>query len=845
MVRLKPLFREDDQSTPERALHKCQSVYLLKPDNRFLVAVSDVHSILTGEETKSCSADFDGEKWTVTHDKVRVGVLSKRHGFNDYVKLLTDFAATLMNGLPGRHGPSDETGSGSLTEQRFETAEKADLIAVEKEIESFAPSALIAAVSRLAARRRAQGKQMQGKQPAPDRERLALYARALSALYEQELDLLDTSDSLAGRVLALSTIAVACRLPGSERCIARTAESFGYHKEAEALAMKLADDDALKAYIERKDETLKRIAQGRDGDVEARYLYLKRLMENDRTDESAKWFKEHFAANPAMRLSIAALNAEKELQTLPDIGVSLIDEITGKAFESVNGDGDAKAESKPASAETVLPWRAKLNRLLETIERPNTGSLFSANLTRAFYRAFAYSDFYTAVAGYSRTGSQSEERFKHAFEINERMPMSSIESWALGIWHTRNGKYNVTPMARQLSHPGSYGARARALTAREIARWFPSGDPKALHAGRIFFERADSRPSTRAIAAGLARDILIHPSLARELNQSVLEASGNDGSTVEPGVNAIVPDEIAASLSLLSEKAKSMWFEGKHEEAGKLIRSYPWMIQKEDWKRFIAPAFFEVLADSPRDAARATQVLSRKRFTTTDDIGQIFDYFAEKGKPQLAFDLSCLLLDSAYSGQELRYLDMASTAYGYLKKARGDREAAEWIAARVPPQFLNPFSEFALRHGHYELLFSIIPKSPEGIGSEHVWLLRAAAWRAGFPVDAEMLNMMQEHFSKAGSDPTFLAGKMLASKGGSESGKSADATLVDEPMLIRQMSDAAYFLGWNAEFGGDIDRAGKWYHLSLETAVNKGFEISRAVDKLKTVSPDRTKASRP
>src|SRR6266540_678097 len=103
------------------------------------------------------------------------------------------------------------------------------------------------------------------------------------------------------------------------------------------------------------------------------------------------------------------------------------------------------------------------------------------------------------------------------------------------------------------------------------------------------------------------------------------------------------------------------------------------------------------------------------------DLGQLAAEAAFRGNPGLAFEIQSRLHAAA-----LEQLDMFTSAYGYLKKSKGQAAALDWLRARVPEQARMMLSMFA--HPNYnELLWEIAHAALTGFGADYYWLMRAAS----------------------------------------------------------------------------------------------------------------------
>lgn len=286
--------------------------------------------------------------------------------------------------------------------------------------------------------------------------------------------------------------------------------------------------------------------------------------------------------------------------------------------------------------------------------------------------------------------------------------------------------------------------------------------------------------------------------------------------------NRIAP----AALAL---KAQMLWKKKAFEDAAQLLKKYPWCIKVEDWRREIYPAFKITLAGFPNDSASAVRALAKEGFCEATDIGELAESFAFNGRNNIAFEILNSVLSSSFSGHELNFLNLSSVAYTFLQKAENEKIALKWIEEKVPPQFFTPMAMFAFQNGAYDLLWKLLPQNPQGIGSEYVWLTRAAAMPMQKGLTKEENQLIIQHFSKNDNDAVFQIGKALI-------GAVATKTLMDKRINVRELCDLSYFLGSREAYLGDQAAAANWYHMALETGLNKASESSRNAEAIRRLS---------
>ncbi|MCC7528402.1 MAG: hypothetical protein IT342_07765 [Candidatus Melainabacteria bacterium] len=286
--------------------------------------------------------------------------------------------------------------------------------------------------------------------------------------------------------------------------------------------------------------------------------------------------------------------------------------------------------------------------------------------------------------------------------------------------------------------------------------------------------------------------------------------------------NRIAPSALALKLQML-------WKRKAFEEAALLLKKHPWCIKVEDWRREIYPAFKHTLAGFPNDSATAVRALAKEGFADSTDIGELARSFSFYGRDNTGFEVLSAVLSSSFSGHELNYLNLSTLAYSFLQKSENERIALKWIQEKVPPQFFTPLAMFAFQNGAYDLLWKLIPPYPQGVGSEYVWLTRAAAMPMQKALSKEENRLIIEHYSKNDNDALFQIGKAMI-------GVLQTEKLMDKRINVRELCDLSYFLGSRETYLGDQTAAANWYHMALETGLNKASESSRNAEAIRRLS---------
>lgn len=279
----------------------------------------------------------------------------------------------------------------------------------------------------------------------------------------------------------------------------------------------------------------------------------------------------------------------------------------------------------------------------------------------------------------------------------------------------------------------------------------------------------------------------------------------------------------------LALKTRILWQTKAYDKAAMLLREYPWCIKVENWRDDLYSAFRAAFQESPNEMSSAVRALAKENFVESSNFGELAKSFANHGKVDVAFALLDSMLKTSFSGNELNFLNLATQAYVYLRELKGEKVALQWVQDKVPPQFYTPTAMYAVQNGAYDLLWKLLPKQPEGVGSEYVWMARAATVPLQKELSAEDNKLLLEHYSKIDLDPMFLIGKSML-------GATDAKKLLEVHMNVREIGDLAYYLGFRDAHMGDQAKAADWYHLALETGVNKASETSRNAEAIRQLS---------
>ncbi len=94
-VRFSSLFKEDDELTADIAFKVVEKSYRIKPDRRYLLAFSDISTIVTGKPLEKVEAVFVDGKWQIKSDKKVLSEINNFPTFQDTCNSLVNYARSL------------------------------------------------------------------------------------------------------------------------------------------------------------------------------------------------------------------------------------------------------------------------------------------------------------------------------------------------------------------------------------------------------------------------------------------------------------------------------------------------------------------------------------------------------------------------------------------------------------------------------------------------------------------------------------------------------------------------------------------------------------------------------
>lgn len=232
--------RNARQVAPRDLPSYVDAIYRLKPDRRFIYALSEVHRILGGEIEQASVRHLDNG-WVISLGGTEVGRLPDFPSFADGLALTRSWAAYEIQSMKGPSGQKADPGEVALLGETVWHGSSHDLWRV------------LGRVNELARR-------------APrDPALMNVAGEALLALRYRNLDSLDICDPVLGRVMALLALAeVVSGQPAASRTLSILASEMGYREDALDLATALDPADPWSHFLNLDSGHLRSLASSRD-----------------------------------------------------------------------------------------------------------------------------------------------------------------------------------------------------------------------------------------------------------------------------------------------------------------------------------------------------------------------------------------------------------------------------------------------------------------------------------------------------------------------------------------------------------------------------------------------------
>jgi len=473
-------------------------------DRRILLAVADLHHMVTGIDRRDAEAVFAGGEWIVRHLDVEVGRLPEFASFADGLRLLRTWAVRL-------EGPGATTSSTAAPER--EPPMEQDAFALLRAAQrSWSPSARDAQAMRDA-------------------------SCALAALSFAMLDEMEVGDVLPGRALA-SLVLAEKRGDALPRSKAILAHAMGYEREARELASVLPASDGTRDFLDREDASLARSAQRADSSIWTRYLWLRRLIDLGESGAERRFLAERLAelagsaAIDRHALSdVTDMRAQGIVDALPRVREALLSEIQRERAdpatqESAAGRTVLRALDLPRSlwdSTRSEPLLARFDRAAARAAATGAGPFYDPSLVQAYFRASLFTGFLRIERWWgSSNGLDELARFGKLLHSEGSVESVDVARWHKELQPLRTALDDDPRPVEALASIVSLGHGPLLMLQDEVADAVGGGKPDKLRAIRLLAARFDTRPEHRRFAAWHAHHYSLDMPEAKRICRALL-----------------------------------------------------------------------------------------------------------------------------------------------------------------------------------------------------------------------------------------------------------------------------------------------------------------------------------
>lgn len=468
--------------------------YRLKPDARFIAAITNIQSLAAGKAT-NCDVRPNESGWSIYQGTKEIGRLPEFPSFAQQYSLLLAYAGRL------KKDQKLQTGTSKYSEPA-----------------KFSPMALVSII---------ESTEADLASAKPTNSNLRSYARALTALSIQTLDVLQASDQLTSRALGSLALCESLYNERHQHEKALLADKMHYWSEARQMAVSLNSTDPARHYILQED--LMEQAGRPNAHEETRFLCLKQLSQKRLTEKWRQCVKLWYRDKPEMTLSVLetfAGTAAEESQ-LP---------LANKVLAEVNRQL-TRADSSKEDPIADLSWTYEtyfgvreyvLKDLLTEFEDNLRSSHIESPASISYYRATYYSGIALIADAYMSLPSakQYTEDFAHALTVDSNLPSHAVKVWYDDRLSTRHRTRSLPAVEADLGQIATIGTVALMELMSDAGAFF-EGTTRSdtLKFGESVLPFLDSRPENRDELS----QILENGLLTLNLSHRVIKASINNG----------------------------------------------------------------------------------------------------------------------------------------------------------------------------------------------------------------------------------------------------------------------------------------------------------------------------
>jgi hypothetical protein len=496
--------------------------YRLKPDQRFLKAVAEIHAFVTNTPSSHIDIAFVDQHWQVTYLGKSVGQLPEYPDFQDFLGLLVTWAQRLVE---------REDLHFSSTPLSAETTKYLDTQLQQ----FFAPHAANAAnsLNELWA---------SGKRST---ELFPYATKALTLLVLQQLDKLETAEQLPIKAITLLALTKALTNYSVIQEESLLAYLLGYSAYARQVGLTLDNNDAVRHYIYHDSERLQSMAEKQDASQQTRYLYLLWLARQGDYEGWRDWIEPYFTATedvlPLLKTGVLlnqfATN-KRIARILPYAAVlSLANEVSennkaAKMAKLLSQYFFSTDSGKLANAIITLFFQgSKVSTIvaffeieIKLLKKQYVGPFLDGDTYTAYFRGHFYSGLYQLGRHYldSLSSEQATTRYAKLLGDSKHPIAVDFQRWYRNLAQSKAGKGDPQRLLEDLSGLTHFGVPPRLRTLEEQKQYFTFGSPAMMQGVHAILPYLDTRAYHQSKLLNLTLDTLLDLPFTERLGNNVV-----------------------------------------------------------------------------------------------------------------------------------------------------------------------------------------------------------------------------------------------------------------------------------------------------------------------------------
>lgn len=464
----------------------------LLPDARFLLAVADVHRLLTGSPRSDLVLDPAGGHWSVSYAGRPVGVLPALPSYSDASDLLERWAGSLTSQAAPPSRPLSDAVADSIN----------------RGLEAFYSADVARSLNRADELWRAGNRSPRVA---------ALLARGLVLLRQQSLDALGIADALSARALAALAVARALGAPNLAGEDALLAADMEYETEARVRAAGLAAGDAIRLFLLGDTAALRSRAQA-GNDRLATYLYAQSLAATGHGPRFARWLDAHPPDRPDAVAWLAVGTRIGRYEAYAFFPGKLPASAVAELREALEPRGGAAAANgRPrgfdadsgvwAPGEEPAQLLPRFDEGARALALRFPGPFLDGVLYGTYLRAQIYSGYYILAVYLLDDDPQAAVALADGLSHAPPGVGSQFYRWLRIFVDLRDGRAGSQELADAVWTLPLLGAPPAVHAYEELDQWIDPRVTERRQVARRLLHRLDSRPRAAREAARLVSDV--------------------------------------------------------------------------------------------------------------------------------------------------------------------------------------------------------------------------------------------------------------------------------------------------------------------------------------------------